>query len=152
MVNKSIVVGRIATDIDLKYTSSGVAVTSFKVACDRVFKNAQGEKECDFIPCVAWREKAEFLANHMAKGCIVGVEGRIQIRKYQAQDGSDRWSTEIIADDVRAVTWPKDREGQPAQESAPRHNNGGAGGAAAYEDPFQDESADLFDRYGEPSA
>ena len=78
MLNRVILIGRLATEPELKYTPSGVAVTSFRLAVNRRFKNAQGEREADFIDIVAWRQTAEFAANYLGKGRLVAVEIRIR--------------------------------------------------------------------------
>src|SRR5229473_6450632 len=98
MLNKVILIGRLATDPELKYTPSGVAVTSFRIAVDRAFgaRNAEGEKETDFIDIVAWKQSAEFAANYLNKGRLIAVDGRLQIRNWVAQDGTKRRSAEVV--------------------------------------------------------
>jgi len=91
----------------LRYTPNGVAVANFTLAVDRNYKNAQGERETDFLSCVVYRQLAELVANYLAKGKLAAVDGRIQVRSYNAQDGQKRWVTEIIAEDVRFLS-PKD--------------------------------------------
>ncbi|KLU66729.1 single-stranded DNA-binding protein A [Desulfosporosinus acididurans] len=109
MLNRVVLIGRLTKDPELRYTPSGVAVSNFTLAIDRNFKNSQGERETDFIPCVAYRQLGELCANHLAKGKLAAVDGRIQIRSYTAQDGQRRWVTEVIAENVRFLS-PK--EGQ----------------------------------------
>lgn len=118
MLNRVILIGRLATDPELRYTQTGVPVTNFRIAVDRPFMNQQGERETDFFTVVTWRKLAEVCAHNLGKGRLVAVEGRLQTRSYQAQDGGTRWITEVVADNVRFLDWPKD--GQP----------GGDGGAA----------------------
>lgn len=108
MLNRVILIGRLATEPDLRYTLHGVAVTTFRIAVDRPFTNQQGERETDFINIVTWRKLAEICADNLTKGRLVAVEGRLQTRSYQAQDGSTRWATEVVADNVRFLDWPKD--------------------------------------------
>lgn len=124
MVNKVFLVGRLCTDPELKYTPSGVAVANFRVAVDRPFANAQGERETDFIDVVAWRQSAEFVNSYLTKGRLVLVEGRLQVRQWQAQDGQRRRSTEVVADHVRALDRPREMterpEGAPAPRTAPQ--------------------------------
>lgn len=118
-LNRVILIGRLTRDPELKYTPSGVAVATFTLAVDRpVSPNAQGEKETDFIPCVAWRQSAEFAANYLQKGRLVAVEGRLQIRKWQTQDGQPRTSTEVICDRVQGLDRPR-TEGEGAPAGAP---------------------------------
>jgi single-strand DNA-binding protein len=107
MLNRVVLIGRLTRDPELIYTPSGVAVSKFTLACDRKFKNAQGEREADFIPCVVYRQLAELVANYLAKGKLCAVDGRIQTRNYTNNDGQKVWVTEIIAEDVRFLS-PKE--------------------------------------------
>ena len=84
----------------MRTSTSGVATTSFTIAVQRNYANAQGDREADFINCVAWRKQAENIAKYCSKGSQVAVEGRIQTRNYDAQDGTKRYVTEVIADNV----------------------------------------------------
>lgn len=108
MLNRVILIGRLATDPELRYTQTGVPVTNFRIAVDRPFMNQQGERETDFFTVVTWRKLAEVCAHNLGKGRLVAVEGRLQTRSYQAQDGGTRWITEVVADNVRFLDWPKD--------------------------------------------
>ncbi|KEK11021.1 hypothetical protein EP18_13675, partial [Lysinibacillus sphaericus] len=83
MINRVVLVGRLTKDPELRYTPNGIAATRFTVAVNRSFSNQQGEREADFINCVAWRKQAENLANFMRKGSLIGVEGRIQTGSYE---------------------------------------------------------------------
>src|SRR5690606_37090477 len=87
------------------------------IAVDRPYKNQQGEREADFFPIVTWRKLAEVVAYNLTKGRLVAVEGRLQTRSYTAQDGSTRWVTEVVADNVRFLDWPK--YGHPGNDSEP---------------------------------
>ena len=107
MLNRVVLIGRLTKDPELRYSPSGVAVTNFTLAIDRKFKNAQGEKETDFIPCVMFKQLAELCANYLAKGKLASVDGRIQVRTYNDKDGQKRWVTEVIAEDVHFLS-PKD--------------------------------------------
>ncbi|OPG91304.1 single-stranded DNA-binding protein [Chryseobacterium mucoviscidosis] len=100
MLNRSILIGRLTRDPELRYTPAGVAVTQFTLAVDRPFSN-NGEKEADFIPVVTWRQLAEACANYTRKGRLVAVEGRIQVRNYENNEGKRVYVTEVIADNVR---------------------------------------------------
>lgn len=104
MLNRSIVIGRLTKNPELRTTQNGVAVATFTVACDRDFKNAQGEKETDFINIVVWRGLAETCGRYLAKGKMVGVDGRLQIRHYEDKDGNKRTIAEIVADNVQFLT------------------------------------------------
>ena len=100
-MNKVILIGGLTKDPELRTTTSGTATTSFTVAVDRNFVNQQtGQREADFINCVAWRKQAENISRYCSKGSQVAVEGKIQTRSYDAQDGSKRYVTEVICDNV----------------------------------------------------
>jgi len=94
----------------LRYTANGVAVASFTLAVDRPFTNQQGERDTDFIRIVTWRKLAEVCANNLGKGRLVGLEGRIQVRSYETPEGEKRQAFEVVADNVRFLDWPKDRQ------------------------------------------
>lgn len=117
MLNRVILVGRLTRDPDLRYTpNGGVAVVRFTVAVNRKFTNQQGEREADFINIVAWRALAENCGNYLKKGSLVAIEGRIQTRSYENQEGRTVYVTEVVADDVRFLdtrgvsSKPKDQE------------------------------------------
>lgn len=101
MLNRVVLVGRLTRDPDLRYTPNGVAVANFNIACNRPFRNQQGEQEADFINCVVWRKAAESLANYMKKGSMIGVDGRVQTRSYEGQDGKMVYVTEVVAESVQ---------------------------------------------------
>lgn len=98
MINNVTVVGRLTRAVDLRYTSNGTAYASFTLATDRDFKNQNGERETDFINCVMWRKPAENLANYTKKGSLIGIEGRIQTRNYDNQQGQKVYVTEVLAE------------------------------------------------------
>lgn len=101
MMNRVVLVGRLTKDPDLRYTPNGVAVATFTLAVNRTFTNQQGEREADFINCVIWRRPAENVANYLKKGSLAGVDGRIQTRNYDGQDGKRVYVTEVVADSVQ---------------------------------------------------
>ena len=101
MLNRIILIGRLTRDPELRYVPSGQPVASFTLAVDRPFANQQGERQTDFIDIVAWRRLAEQVTQHLAKGRLVAVEGRLQIRSYETQDGQKRKAAEVVADAVR---------------------------------------------------
>ncbi|KUO52942.1 MAG: single-stranded DNA-binding protein [Desulfitibacter sp. BRH_c19] len=111
MLNKVILIGRLTRDPELRYTGSGIPVANFSLAVDRPFANKQGERETDFIRIVVWRKLAEVCAKNLGKGRLVAVDGRIQINSYEAQDGSKRQATDVVAENVRFLDWPKDKVG-----------------------------------------
>lgn len=101
MLNHIVATGRLTKDPELRRTSSGVAVASFTIACDRDFADKQsGERETDFIDCVAWRSTAEFAARYFTKGRMAIVDGRLQIRNWTDKEGNKRRSAEVAAERV----------------------------------------------------
>jgi single-strand DNA-binding protein len=110
-VNHIVLIGRLTRDPELRYTPNGVAVTHFTLAVDRRFTNQAGEREADFIPIVTWQKLAENCANHLRKGRLVAVEGRLQIRSYEAQDGQRRRVAEVIAGNVQFLEWGSETKG-----------------------------------------
>lgn len=100
MMNVVCIMGRIATDIELRHTQNGVATSTFRVAVDRDFRDKDGNKRTDFLNVVCWRGTAEFISKYMGKGRLVGVTGRLQVRDYTDKDGNKRTVTEIVASDV----------------------------------------------------
>jgi single-strand DNA-binding protein len=111
MLNSVILIGRMASDPELKFTPSGDAVCNFRIAVDRNRKGADGEKETDFFDVTAWKQSAEFAANYLGKGRLIAVDGRLQIRKWEDKEGGKRSSPEIIANDLRGLDKPKNDEG-----------------------------------------
>lgn len=108
-MNKVILIGRLTRDPELKFTTgTGIAVATFSLAVDRNYVGQSGQREADFINIVCWRKLAENVANNISKGRLVAVSGSIQTRKYQAQDGSNRYVTEVVADEVKFLDWPKE--------------------------------------------
>lgn len=102
-MNRVVLIGRLTKDPDLRFTpGTGAAVTSFTLAVDRRFSK---ENEADFIPIVVWGKQAESTANYMSKGKLIGISGRIQTRSYDAKDGTRRYVTEVIADEVQFLEW-----------------------------------------------
>lgn len=118
MLNRWIGIGRLTSDPELRYTSNGTAVAKFTLAVDRPFSNQNGEKETDFIPVVTWRGLAENCANYLKKGRLAAVEGRIQTRSYENNEGRRIYVTEIVADNVRFLESAKRDDGQ-APAAAP---------------------------------
>jgi single-strand DNA-binding protein len=101
MLNHIVIMGRLVRDPELRRTGSGVAVTSFTLAVDRDFgKNENGEKETDFIDCIAWRQTGEFVSKYFSKGRMAVASGRLQIRNWTDKDGNKRRSAEVAADNV----------------------------------------------------
>ena len=110
-MNKVILIGRLTADPELRYTPSGAAVCSFRIAVDRPFNSQSGEREADFINCVIWRQQAENLANWAKKGALIGITGRIQTRNYENQQGQRVYVTEVVADSFQLLESRAAREG-----------------------------------------
>ena len=118
-MNKAILIGNLATDPETRTTASGVSVCTFRLAVQRRFANQQGVREADFLNIVAWRQTAELCARYLSKGRKVAVEGSIQTRSYDAQDGSKRYVTEIVADNVEFRGSPQGERQQHADDAPP---------------------------------
>ena len=99
-MNKVFLIGRLTRDPELRYTGNNTAVATFSIAVNRNFSNAQGEREADFINIVVWRKQAENVKNYLSQGSQVAIDGRIQTRSYDGQDGQKRYVTEVVADNV----------------------------------------------------
>jgi single-strand DNA-binding protein len=123
LLNRVILIGRLTRDPELRYTPSGVAVTSFSLAVERNYVNQQGERGADFIRITVWRKLAENCANHLNKGRLVAIEGRLQTRSYETPEGQKRQVTEVVADDVRFLDWPKEGKGAGAGSVGPGSYN-----------------------------
>lgn len=101
MLNRSILMGRLTRDPELRTTPSGVSVASFTLAVDRGYAKAGEERQTDFINIVAWRATAEFVGRYFTKGMMMIVEGRIQSRSWEDQNGNKRYATEVVADNIQ---------------------------------------------------
>ena len=118
-MNKAILIGNLANDPETRTTQSGIAQCTFRLAVQRRFANAQGVREADFLTIVCWRQTAELCARYLSKGRKVAVEGSIQTRSYDAQDGSKRYVTEIIADNVEFLSSRGEEGARPSGYEAP---------------------------------
>ena len=116
MMNRVILVGRLTKDPELRFTPNGVAVATFTLAVNRAFTNQAGEREADFINCVVWRRPAENVSNFLKKGSLAGVDGRVQTRSYEGQDGKRLYVTEVLAESVQFLE-PKKGDGGLGAES-----------------------------------
>ena len=142
MINNVTIIGRTTKDIELRATSSGTNNASFTLAVERNFKNANGEKETDFINCVAWRKTAEIVAQYAPKGSMIGVRGRIQTRNYENNQGVRVYVTEIVADEVQLIDTRNNNQGSNANYYQNNENNAGFNGGQKQSsvntnDPFQ---------------
>lgn len=129
MLNHIVLMGRLTSDPELRRTGSGIAVASFTVAVDRDFadKNS-GEKETDFIDCVAWRQTGEFVSKYFTKGRMIVVEGRLQIRGWTDKEGNKRRSAEVVADHVYFGDSKKESSGGESYSNSYGQPNGGTYG------------------------
>ena len=148
MLNHITIMGRLVRDPELRRTGTGVAVTSFTVAVDRDFGNREsGEKETDFIDCVAWRQTGEFVSKYFTKGSMIVVSGRLQIRSWNDKDGNKRRTAEVVADNVYFGESKRGNEGGSyAAPAAPAYGGGYAAPAAAPASDFamlDDDDAQL---------
>ena len=127
MLNRAVLTGRLTRDVDLRYTQSGTAVGTFSLAVDRQFTNQKGERNADFINCVIWRKSAENFANFVHKGSLVGIDGRIQTRNYENQQGQRVYVTEVVVENF-ALLEPRSARNNNASNqqngNAPQQNNG----------------------------
>ena len=150
MLNHIVIMGRLARDPELRRTGSGVAVTSFRLAVDRDFAPKDGgERETDWIDCVAWRQTGEFVSKYFTKGRMAVVSGRLQIRTWTDKDGNKRRSAEVVADNVYFGDSKRDDHAGSAYGgySAPAQNYGGSNGGYSAPAP-----AGSYGGYGAPAS
>ena len=140
MLNRVVLIGRLAQDPELRYTSNGTPVCNFTLAVERNFTNRQGEREADFIDIVAWRRLAETCAEHLGKGRMVGVDGRLQIRKSQKGERTFI-NPEVVAENVRFLDWPSDGK-QSGRQKTNRQEPPQAKDTPEPQDPMDTEDID----------
>lgn len=134
MLNRVILMGRLTGDPELKTTPNGVSVTSFTLAVDRNYAKKGEERKADFISIVCWRQTAEFVCRYFGKGAMIALEGQIQTRTYQAKDGTNRYVTEVVADNVSFTGEKRGNSGgAPAQNQQNPYNEPNGYSAPAYE-------------------
>lgn len=139
MINRVVLVGRLTRDPEIRYTQGGAAVASFTLAVNRQFTNSQGEREADFIDCVIWRKAAENFAKFTSKGSLVGIDGRLQTRNYENQQGNRVYVTEVVVDNFSLLESRGDRkptDDQQKQNANQTHSNANQTNS----DPFADNS------------
>src|SRR5690606_12814321 len=117
-MNVVVLIGRLTRDPELRFTPQGVPRCSFTLAVDRPFTSQQGEREADFIDVVVWRRLAETVAQHLQKGRLVAVNGRLQIRSYETTDGNRRKAAEVVANEVRFLDRARERSDSPLDQGA----------------------------------
>lgn len=122
MINNVTLTGRLTKDVELKYTPSGVPVASLTLAVNRTFANEKGEKESDFLFCVAWRKTAETMANYLKKGSLIGITGRLQTRSYEDGGGKRQFVTEVV---IENFTFLESKgQAKPEETKQPYHPYG----------------------------
>ncbi|EGQ0541169.1 TPA: single-stranded DNA-binding protein [Staphylococcus aureus] len=136
MLNRTVLVGRLTKDPEYRTAPNGVSVTTFTIAVNRTFTNAQGEREADFINCVTFRKQAENVNNYLSKGSLAGVDGRLQTRSYDNKEGRRVFVTEVVADSVQFLE-PKNNNKQNNQQ----HN----GQTQTGNNPFDNTEEDFSD-------
>ena len=159
MLNHIVIMGRLTRDPELRRTGSGIAVASFTLAVDRDFgKNENGERETDFIDCVAWRQTGEFVSKYFTKGSLAVVSGRLQIRSWNDKDGNKRRTAEVVVDNIYFGGSKRDNEGGNAYGGNSYGNNtyggntyGSAPAYGGYSAPSA-PAAPAYGGYGMPSA
>lgn len=148
MINRTILVGRLVADPELRYTPAGIPVCKFRLAVNRPFKN-DGEQKADFINCIAWRKQAENLANYMKKGNLVGIDGRIQAGSFEGQDGKRVFTTDVVADSIQFLE-PKNTsnstQNQFSSQSNTNYQSSNQNGYSGQNQPNNDP----FSGYSEP--
>lgn len=139
-MNKAFLIGRLTRDPELRQTGSNIPVANFTVAVNRTFTNASGEREADFINVIVWRKQAENVKNYLNKGSLVGIDGRIQTRTYQANNGETRYVTEVVADRVQFL-----------ESKAQSQNRGQSSNSYNYSEtaPAMNAGEDPFANFGE---
>lgn len=133
-MNKIILIGRLTKDPEFRYTQSGTAAASFTLAVNRRFTNQNGEREADFINCVAWQKAAEFVANYFKKGQQMALEGRLQVRSYEGNDGQRRWVTEVVAEQIEFV-WSKESGSNNSNSTG--GNSGSGHNSSSGDNPYE---------------
>lgn len=138
-MNKVNLTGRITKDPEIRYTSNGMATLTFTIAVDRNVRDAQGNRQADFISCVAWGQQADFMFRYVKKGNMLAVCGRIQTRNYQGQDNQIHYVTEVVVESVENLT-PRDPNAAPQLEKS-----------AAVPQPQQFQQANTYAGYNNPT-
>ena len=135
-MNRVMLIGRLTTKPELRYTNSNLPFARFTVAVNRTFNNAQGQREADFLNVIVWRKQAENVCNFLNKGSLVSVEGRLQTGSYDDKDGNKRYTTDVVADSVQFL----ESKGQTksSQEPTPYDYQEPSNDVSVENDPFAD--------------
>lgn len=135
-MNKVFLIGRLAKDVELRYTTSGTAYGSFNLAVNRDYTNEQGKREADFINIVVWRKQAENCSKYIGKGSQIAVDGKISTRKYQTQNGDTRYITEVVAENVQFLDSKSNSNANTMQYTADETQNQNMQTHNEVQDPF----------------
>lgn len=135
MINRVVLVGHLTADPQFRTTPSGVSIANFTLAVNRTFTNAQGERDCDFINVVVFRKQAENVNNYLSKGQLAGVDGRIQSRSYENNEGKRIFVTEVVADSVQFLE-PKGNNNQNVSQGQQTGTNNQQTGNVSNDNPF----------------
>ena len=148
-MNRVMLIGRLTTKPELKYTSSNLPFARFSVAVNRTFNNAQGQREADFINVVVWRKQAENVCNYLDKGSLVSVEGRIQTGSYDDKDGTKRYTMEVVADSVQFLESRSQSQNRSQSNPSPYDYQVPANDVDVADDPFADfgDSVSIDDNF-----
>lgn len=141
-INNVVVAGRLTKDPDLRYTPSGNAVVRFTIASNRRYKNAQGEREADFVNCIAWRKTAENIANLFKKGDGIGVTGGIQTGSFEGQDGKRVYTTDILVDNF-SFGQKVNGSNENRSNNGPTNQSGAGASTRVEQDPFYNGSGPI---------
>ena len=140
MLNRTILMGRISQDLELKSTQSGVAVLTFNLAVERSFVKQGEEKQADFITCVAWRQQAEFISKYFSKGRMIALEGNLRTRNYEDKNGSKHYVTEVYVDNVSFTVEAK-QDGNNSKNATVQTKPVGIGNLDDFEEILSDDGA-----------
>ena len=141
MINRVILVGRLTRNLELKYTANGIANLQFSLAVNRSYTGANGERQADFINCMAWRGTAENMAKFLKKGALIGIEGRMETSSYQTTDGSTRYSTYVVCDHVQFL---ESKKSQWQSQSSPQQEAGFQTQSTTFDSPFSQPGTNPF--------
>ena len=141
MFNRVVLVGRLTRNPELKYTANGIANLKFSLAVNRTYTGANGERQADFINCMAWRGTAENMAKFLKKGALIGIEGRMETSSYQTTDGSTRYSTYVVCDHVQFL---ESKKSQWQSQSSPQQEAGFQTQSTTFDSPFSQPGTNPF--------
>lgn len=147
MINRVVLTGRLTRDLELKTTQSGLSVASFTIAVNKQFTDANGNRGADFINCVIWRKSAENLCKFTHKGSLIGIDGRLQTRSYDNNNGQKVFVTEVVVDSFSLLEPKNESQTNNAGNNSNGYSNNSSANTATASDPFADggDSIDISD-------